>query len=241
MTFQYPTKYYDSKSAEMIVPILLQMFSPQNVLDVGCGIGSFVYNFKRCGLNDVLGIDGEHITPELFQGDFLNFKSFDLRKPINLKRKFDLVLSLEVAEHIDQGYSDQFVANLIKHGDVIVFSAAIPGQGGNNHLNEQWQSYWSHKFKGFGYGCFDEVRPKIWGEREIKFWYRQNMLVYIKDNSPLAKVYQRATILDVVHPENYLSAVSQAKRAALISEGRVGWKIAIRTVWNTIKNKFPSF
>jgi 2-polyprenyl-3-methyl-5-hydroxy-6-metoxy-1,4-benzoquinol methylase len=65
-----------------------------------------------------------------------------LIQPLDLEKEFDLVVSLEVAEHLPASAADQFVNTLVKHGKKILFSAAIPGQGGQDHLNEQWPDYW---------------------------------------------------------------------------------------------------
>ena len=87
----------------------------------------------------------------------------DLTHPLQLDRQFDLVLSLEVAEHIPAGRAATFIDSLVRHGDAILFSAAIPRQGGEQHINCQWPSWWAELFTQRGYQTFDLVRPRASG------------------------------------------------------------------------------
>jgi len=110
-----------------------------------------------------------------------NFRAHDLSTPLDLKKSFDLVQSLEVAEHLPEGKAELFVDNLIRHGDVILFSAAVPHQGGEHHVNEQPPEYWRRKFAARGYAAFDFVRPKLEGRSEVMPWYRFNSYVYANE------------------------------------------------------------
>ena len=114
-----------------------------------------------------------------------------------LGRTFDLVQTLEVAEHLDEASADTFVDSLARHGDTILFSAAIPGQGGTHHVNEQWPSYWAEKFARAGYTAYDVIRPRIWADPQVQVWYRQNMLLFAR-----SRVFEGAQPrLDLVHPD----------------------------------------
>ena len=132
------------------------------VLDVGCGIGTWLKAFEECGVKDYLGLDGNHVNRSLLKIPAEKFRVQNLLESFRLNRKFDLVISLEVAEHLDEKISDQFVKGLVEHGETIVFSAAIPYQSGQNHVNEQWPAYWQQKFEKHGYYFHDVIRPKIW-------------------------------------------------------------------------------
>lgn len=131
----------------------------------------------------------------------------------SLDKKFDLVESLEVAEHLSPCRAYNFVEELTELGDVILFSAAISGQGGVNHVNEQMQSYWAEKFLQFGYVGIDCVRPKIWNNRNVDSWYRQNILIYADSKKlyryPELQKYHlehgEDILYDVVHPEIWLN------------------------------------
>ena len=128
--------------------------------------------------DDVVGVDGDYVNPEQLAIARERFLAHDLSTPLKVGRRFDLVQSLEVAEHIAAEHADLFVENLVKHGDVILFSAAVPHQGGEHHVNEQPPQYWRERFKARGYDVFDWLRPRIADRREIKAWYRYNSLIY---------------------------------------------------------------
>ena len=119
-----------------------------------------------------------------------------------------MAISLEVAEHLPETAAAGFVASLCRHADVVLFSAAIPAQGGDNHINEQWQSYWAKLFAQEGFEVFDLVRPRFWSEGRIPFWYRQNMLLYVSDKAE--SLQQKLNCprggdicIDMVHPLGY--------------------------------------
>ena len=122
-----------------IVPVIYKLFQPKSVVDIGCGIGTFLHCFKKEGVNHILGVDGEWVNKKLLHR-YINSDEFllaDLEESLKLDTQFDLVLSLEVAEHLKKESADIFVQNLISAGKLILFSAAIPQQGGQNHINEQ--------------------------------------------------------------------------------------------------------
>jgi hypothetical protein len=138
---------------------------------------------------------------------------------VSLGRRFDLVVSLEVAEHLDASAADGFVASLVRHGDVVLFSAAIPFQGGHHHVNEQFADYWAERFAAHGYRALDFLRPQIWSESGILWWLRQNVLLFAHERAleqhPRLRAEQTASgMLSVVLPDVYLSRVGPAQQAA---------------------------
>lgn len=195
---------HNTSSAGLILPIVLGLINPKSILDIGCGIGTWLSVAKKLGIKDLIGVDGEYVDPKLL-GKYLNneeFLSYDLTQTLDLKRKFDLCLCLEVAEHLPESSSDTLVKTLIKHSDSILFSAAIPGQGGQNHVNEQWPNYWSEKFLKHGYVFLDIIRPLIWNNSNVDFWYKQNIFLVVKDSHELASNFPSSS-LSLVHPELY--------------------------------------
>jgi SAM-dependent methyltransferase len=162
-------------SAGVIVGLLDELFMPLKVVDVGCGEGWFAAQFAGQG-SHVLGIDHpdtDHLalTPD-------QFKAWDLEHPLPLLADtFDLCLSLEVAEHLTPERAPGFVADLCALAPLVVFSAAIPGQGGTGHLNEQWPDYWSRLFLDNGFACSGYLRWRLWENAGVENWYRQNLLV----------------------------------------------------------------
>jgi SAM-dependent methyltransferase len=195
-----PSSFADGRPREspaIVVPIVNELVSPKSVLDVGCGTGAWLAEWTRAGVTDSLGLDGEYVQPELLKIPAIGFRATDLRRPFWLERRFDLVESLEVAEHLEERFADAFVESLTRHADTILFSAAIPGQGGNGHVNEQWPSYWAEKFGRLGFDLYDVVRPLIWSDPRVRIWYRQNTFFFSK--VPIGGT--PGAVTDIVHPE----------------------------------------
>lgn len=174
-----------------------ELLRPASVLDVGCATGTWLAEWGRAGVSDLLGIDGDYVDRTALKLPRDRFKPIDLSRAFSLDRRFDLVQTLEVAEHLDQACADTFVASLTRHSDTVLFSAAIPGQGGTHHVNEQWPSYWAEKFEKAGYTAYDVVRPRFWTDSRVQYWYRQNTLLFSRE-----RVFSDAVSrLDLVHPE----------------------------------------
>lgn len=169
-----------ARSAAVVVPFVVELVGPRSVVDVGCGTGAWLEAFGRHGVEDLLGIDGESIPRAVLAIPPERFMAHDVARPIALDRTFDLVVSLEVAEHLPSAAAADFVESLTRLGPVVLFSAAIPGQLGEHHVNEQWQDYWAELFEGRGYVPVDCLRRRIWSDPEVQWWYAQNMLLYVE-------------------------------------------------------------
>ncbi len=204
----YDQKYYESirdgcqRSARKIVPLIIEAYSPKSVVDVGCGEGWWLDEFKfRDARIDTLGIDrpGVDINPRH------RHQEANLDDPMANFGRFDVALCLEVAEHLEKpGFT--FVQELTSIAEIVVFSAAIPGQGGWNHANEQWQSWWVKMFERLGSRCDDWLRWAVWDDHEVETWYRQNMLVFIDgsiQDSSTCRFASHPFRGDVVHPDFY--------------------------------------
>jgi SAM-dependent methyltransferase len=185
------------RSASVMVPLVRRLVRPDSVLDVGCGVGSWIAEWVNQGVTDVLGLDGDYVDKSMLKIPLKSFQSMDLQNPFWLGRRFDLAQSLEVAEHLDESCADAFVESLVGHADTILFSAAIPGQRGKHHVNEQWPSYWAKKFSHLGLKPFDIIRPAIWMDQRVDCWYRQNTILFSRESS----FEVSDTCIDVVHPE----------------------------------------
>lgn len=213
----YNKKFYEAiqegaqQSAREIIPLILELIQPQSVVDVGCGSGTWLSVFQELGIKEYLGIDGAYVEKEILQIPQERFLSCDLTIPLKIDRAFDLVLSLEVAEHLDSEFADIFINSLTNLGPVVLFSAAIPYQGGTNHVNEQWPDYWVLYFQNHGYLVIDCLRKKIWDNEKVEPWYAQNMFFFVRQDCleryPLLKRELKETNpsqIAIVHPKIYL-------------------------------------
>jgi SAM-dependent methyltransferase len=210
----YNAEFYDWQrsgsvaSARVVVPIVLELVPVRSVCDFGCGVGTWLKVFREGGIIDVAGLDGAYVDPAMLEIPRECFIPTDLTKAVKLDRQFDLAVSLEVAEHLPSSRAETFVRDLTRAAPLVLFSAAIPGQGGENHLNEQWQSYWAERFARQGYIPIDAIRARIWDDRTVGVWYRQNILLYCAETAltaypKLANGTTRRPILSIVHPEHY--------------------------------------
>jgi len=203
------------RCANQVVPLLQDMFAPASVLDVGCGVGAFLRSFSEGGVKECLGLDGDYVPQNQRMISSENFKAVDLSKPFDIGRRYDMIMSLEVGEHLDAAVADTFVSSICHHGDLVVFSAAIPVQMGDHHVNEQWQSYWVQKFRQCGFYAFDVVRPKIWANKDIEVYYKQNIIVFANEAAmrkypfvlSAAELNKDPRCFDMVHPELYEARV----------------------------------
>lgn len=191
-----------------------------SVLDAGCGRGDFLRAFLDAGVTDVLGLDGDYVPRDQLLIDASAFRATDLAAAFAVGRRYDLVVSVEVAEHLPASAAETFVGSLTRHGSVALFSAAIPHQPGVGHINGQWPSYWARIFARHGYKPYDVIRPAIWHDQDVAWWYRQNLLLYATDDAAAAMPELRQMsplpigMLDLVHPELYLSQLDQLRPLA---------------------------
>jgi SAM-dependent methyltransferase len=165
-------------SAEVIVPLVRKLIEAQSVLDVGCGRGAWLKVFERASVREIAGVDGPHVDRDQLLIRPTQFSAIDLRNPAPLGRQFDLAICLEVAEHLPASVASQLVEMLAAAAPVILFSAAVPGQGGVAHINEQWPEYWRGLFAEKEYFLLDPIRPAVFLDRRVAWWYRQNVVMY---------------------------------------------------------------
>jgi len=170
-------------SAREICPTIVSWLKPKSLLDIGCGAGAWCRIWMEQGVQDVLGVDGDYVDRQALLIPQASFRSHDLSKDFDAGRRFDLVTSLEVAEHVPTETSATFVDNLVRHGDFVMFSAAVPGQGGEFHVNEQPLEFWRELFVARGYRCFDPLRPLLSGNTRVEPWYRYNTLLYVAESA----------------------------------------------------------
>jgi SAM-dependent methyltransferase len=240
MSDQYSRDFFESHktesdpSAQVIIPIILSLFSIKSVVDVGCGVGAWLSTFESHGVTDYLGIDGAWVPNDMLRIPKDRFLAVDL-KAISDIGQFDMAISLEVAEHLPENCADQFVNALVRAAPIVVFSAAIPYQGGIAHINEQLQSYWKEKFVRHGYVAVDCIRPQVYQRSDVSFWYRQNVIVYCEPQlcprgyTPVKTDYE----IDRVDPTYmaWMHKITDARSRMLIAQSQTG-----RVAWKNLKN-----
>ncbi|MEJ0054749.1 MAG: methyltransferase domain-containing protein [Bacteroidota bacterium] len=238
-TYIHTFEAHNKRAAEIVLPLLFSIVKPQSLLDVGCGLGTWLEVAGELGIADFKGIEGQHVDVAKLSIPLDDLIFHDLTQPIFLNRKYDIVICLEVAEHLPESASDILVKTLSDHSDLILFSAAVPGQGGQNHLNEKNLSYWSLKFGRMGYVLYDFVRPQIWNNKNVEVWYKQNMVVFCKGDylekelRPVSSPY-----IDIIHPDLFEFYSRQASRAAMYDEGKIGIRSSLASLLKSVRNKF---
>lgn len=202
-------------SPDVVWPIVLPFIgSPKTAVDFGCGTGHWLVGLKR-QLPDIeiLGLNSERRGDA---GKFLQpdqFRTADLTKPVDLGRKFDLATCIEVAEHLPVTAADTLIDTITRHSDVVYFSAAIPGQGGEDHFNEQWPDYWIKRFADRGFACFDCLRPIVWHNDGVSLWYRQNIMLFMRSpRKPLVEATDWGGA-SIVHPTYFELAAGRKRRS----------------------------
>jgi len=185
--YEYRADFYNYlasfaiRSAARVVPILSGMLPIRSVVDFGCGHGAWLSAWQSAAVS-ITGVDGSYVDRRRLLIDPAHFHAADLAEPIDLGRRFDLVQSLEVAEHLSASRARRFVDTLTAHGSCVLFSAAVPGQGGEHHVNEQPLDYWRAMFRQKGFAAVDCLRPLIVGDAEIEPWYRYNIILYVAED-----------------------------------------------------------
>ncbi|PKN88653.1 MAG: hypothetical protein CVU46_00150 [Chloroflexi bacterium HGW-Chloroflexi-8] len=169
------------KSAVSFVPILFDLFEINSVVDIGCGIGSWLKAFQDHGVTNIKGYDVSNLQKSDYLVPYENLElNFDfISRDFPNDKKYDILLCLEVVEHLPEKKSFEFIKKLTELSPVILFSAAIPGQSGHGHINEQYPSFWNEIFQKFSFIEIDFIKPLIWNNYEIAWWYRQNMTIYV--------------------------------------------------------------
>jgi SAM-dependent methyltransferase len=211
-------------SASTMLRILRDVEPFSSMLDIGCGTGLWLKEAKELGAKRVLGFDGEWVARNALEVSDSEFIPCDFTQGLpRVNERFDVAMCMEVGEHLPESMASGLVDVLCGAADVVMFSAAVPGQGGTGHVNEQVQSWWWRHFRARGYVCYDLFRPRLWSDRSVNVVYRQNALVYVNRDlediqherwlgmagSPLRASFD----LDRVHPELLAVRVGSFERA----------------------------
>jgi SAM-dependent methyltransferase len=243
VNYTHDESIHNKSAATEILPFIINLIRPKSIIDIGSGTGSWLSVAKELGVQTVLGIDGILVDEKLLVIDRHEFLQHDLTQPLKLQERYDMAICLEVAEHLIPESADIIVETLTDRSNIVLFSAAIPGQGGQFHLNEQWPGYWQKKFAQRGYAAFDILREKFWDSPQIEWWYKQNILIYAKTEglpffnySPAEKVYGH------IHPELFEIKTSEIRYLNQIIKDRIwepkikdAFKLFIKSIFIALK------
>jgi SAM-dependent methyltransferase len=201
------------RSAEVILPIIIDLIEPKSVVDVGSGVGAWLSYFYKRGITDITGIDGSWVKEEELLIPKDKFVRQDIEADPHTGRHTDLALCLEVGEHLTEKSARPLVKALTETAPVVLFSAAIPRQGGTAHVNEQWPEYWAVLFAEEGFIPVDAIRRRVWQDSSVEYWYAQNTLIYVKKDklASYPKLKREvecgySSALPLVHPRKYFYA-----------------------------------
>ncbi len=254
----YDDAFYEEKmsgsyvSATLFLEYLFEFFLPRTVVDVGCGRGAWLKACKNLGVKALSGYDGQWNSQQAMVDSDIVFETRDLAQPLICREgRFDLAMSLEVAEHLDPSVAKTFIRSLTGLSDLVLFGAAFTGQGGLHHINEQPHSYWAKYFAENEYLPFDLFRPRFWGDQRVEFWYRQNTFLYVRrDSDSYAELISQGVtplahieFMDCVHPELYHRTLRKQKAdvgyytAQVESLRRPGVKAAIQLLGEALRRK----
>lgn len=200
-------------SARVILPIVFQLLRPAAVVDVGCGIGTWLRAARDLGAGRVVGLEGAWLGA-VERDASIEVHTRDLEAPIALGEAFDLAISMEVAEHLSPARAESFVDDLCALAPHVLFSAAVPGQGGTRHVNERWQSFWACMFAARGFGARDIIRQRVWADPRVDYWYAQNAILFSRGHPiDTASRLDRLHPLHIISPKRMLGSGLRALRA----------------------------
>jgi SAM-dependent methyltransferase len=186
----YNGSFYDEADAvqnpmyDRLADALYELLQPRSAVDVGCGTGRILSKLSDRGVL-VRGVEGSrHAISRSPVADVIVRRNLERGVP-NLGR-FDLCICVEVAEHLPPRAAKTLVGGLTSLSDRVLFTAAIPGQGGVHHVNEQPQLYWIELFrrKGFEPSPLAAALVRELTEIDEPRWLRENLLVFERTRDP---------------------------------------------------------
>jgi SAM-dependent methyltransferase len=227
-------------SARTIVPILLRLMQPASVADIGCGRGAWLRAFQEHGVPLVRGFDGSHVDRSKLLIDPDRFTAVDLAARLSLEGPYDLALCLEVAEHLPPKAGPLLVQALTAAAPKVLFSAAVPGQGGTSHINEQWPWYWDRLFLQQGFQRLDPIRRHVRQNQQVKWWYRQNLVLYAASQDLIdSPALQEEALLSASAPFEWVHLQVVMRRSSFRSLLRELPRSALRSLKRQVRQALP--
>lgn len=188
------------QSARSLLGYLFSSYRPSSLVDFGAGVGTWLRAARELGVGRLLGLEGHWVRDKIAPSG-IDYRFQDLNEPVVLDDRFDMALSVEVAEHLVPERSQGFVSDMCAAADLIVFGAAMPHQGGNGHINERLPSFWIKLFESNGYTCIDFFRPAFWFQPNVEPWYVQNTFLFVRAGDERKRLFRAEPLYDVYHPK----------------------------------------
>lgn len=164
---------------------IVEILHPSSILDLGCGVGSYLEGALFAGCKNLLGIDISHdVAKEFFTNEIAGYlQCGNIAEKLNLQ-PFDCVMSFESAEHIDPKGTDQFIKNLTELSQkYIVFTAAPPGQRGTGHINCREKKFWINEIQRNGFIYHKDLVDyfvSVWTDYKAPNYILKNLMVFQK-------------------------------------------------------------
>jgi hypothetical protein len=223
-TATYDAGFYEAqmansyRSAQVVLGHLFATYAPRSMVDFGAGRGTWLEAARELGVGRLQGIEGHWVSDDV-AGIGFEYAFQDLQERVVLDSRFDLALSVEVAEHLVPERAPTFVEDLCAAADLVVFGAALPHQGGNGHFNERFASFWIELFRTNGYACVDFFRAALWFRPDVEPWYAQNTFLFVRKGDPREPLFKSQPLYDVHHPALVNSEVVQRFKRGWGDEG----------------------
>ena len=183
-------KSVSSRSEEVSNKVLTHLFKSaiqiKSIKDVGCGEGEW-FNSKVLneGKYDLFAYDLPEAIALAKSKSKIDIKFHPINLEfieINIFADTDVTIFTEVAEHLTEECAKKIINFICDTSKIVIFSGAIPGQGGYNHINEQPLKYWIQLFEVNNFIPVDFLRPIIREEKSVPFYYRNNLFLFIKNS-----------------------------------------------------------
>jgi SAM-dependent methyltransferase len=190
-------RYTTIGAREVLRVLFEEIGTPSSLLDVGCGVGTWLAAATELGCRVIHGMDGTEADPAKLVISNDHLEIIDFERDWMIADKFDLIISMEVAEHLTPAAADRLIANICGATDRVLFSAAIPKQPGQHHINCRWPHEWQAVFNRHGFQCSDDIRWKLWSNELVESWYRQNVFFASRAQSDVSE----PRLARVIHPD----------------------------------------
>lgn len=135
---------------------------PKSVIDFGAGDGWWPHTFAQIGSRWPTAIELDDIARQFIPLE-VAFIQHDLRERLDGTGQSDLSICLEVAEHMNERQAKNgLLPTIVRYSrNLILFSAAQPGQPGTGHINLQPLGYWISAFEAHPYIKLSEERTAM--------------------------------------------------------------------------------